>query len=188
MDQWFRREAGSTNAAVWHHDEPYFDFDGGQKCIAWFPLEDASADEGLTLIAGSHRWERLYMAQNFGEKKPFSGDMHDYHPIEDFDNQQHRLLSWDMRPGDCLIFDFRTLHRATSHDRLCSRTLHRMSFRYGDSDVRFRPRGEWTTEISAHLLDQGQQEGAAIDCAQCPVVFDNQTVLSNCPPDQSSAG
>ena len=28
MDNWFMREAGATNAAPWHHDEPYFDFDG----------------------------------------------------------------------------------------------------------------------------------------------------------------
>jgi ectoine hydroxylase-related dioxygenase (phytanoyl-CoA dioxygenase family) len=66
MDQWFRREAASTNAAVWHHDELYFDFFDGQKCVVWFPLESVSSDEGLTLIGGSQRWNRLYMAQNFG--------------------------------------------------------------------------------------------------------------------------
>ena len=171
MDQWFRREAGSTNAAVWHQDEPYFDFYDGKKCIAWFPLEDTSRDEGLTLLSGSHCWNKLYMAQNFGEKRPFAGDSSRYHEIEDFDRQDHHFLSWDMEPGDCLIFDFRTLHRATSHDRICARTLHRMSLRYGDQDVRFQPRGEWTAEISSHLRKLGQNNRAAIDCNLCPVVF-----------------
>ena len=173
MDQWFRREAGSTNAAVWHHDEPYFDFSEGQKCVAWFPLEAASKDEGLTLIAGSHRWGKLFMAQNFGQKKPFAGDMSAYSQIEDFDERNHEFLSWDMQPGDLLIFDVRTVHRATSHDRVCERTLHRMSYRYGDGDVLFRPRGEWTAEISQHLIDLGQQVDAPLDNELCPIVFDN---------------
>jgi ectoine hydroxylase-related dioxygenase (phytanoyl-CoA dioxygenase family) len=55
-DTLFRREAGSTNAAVWHHDEPYFDFFDGRKCVVWFPLEPASSDAGLTLIGGSQQW------------------------------------------------------------------------------------------------------------------------------------
>ena len=25
MDNWFMREAGASNGAPWHHDEPYFD-------------------------------------------------------------------------------------------------------------------------------------------------------------------
>ena len=127
MDQWFRREAGSTNAAVWHHDEPYFDFvDGGRKCIAWFPLESASRDEGLTLIAGSHRWGRLFMAQNFGQKQPFAGDMSDYAANREtsMNEDSDHFLSWDMQPGDCLIFDFRTLHRALAAMIVeCARTL-----------------------------------------------------------------
>ena len=114
MDQWFRREAGSTNAAVWHQDEPYFDFHGGQKCVVWFPLESTSQDEGLTFIAGSHRWNKLYMAQNFGRKTAFEGDASAYSEIEDFDAQSLEFVGWNLEPGDCLVFDFRTLHRATS--------------------------------------------------------------------------
>ena len=172
MDQWFRREAGSINAAVWHHDEPYFDFFDGQKCVVWFPLESASSDEGLTLIGGSHRWNKLYMAQNFGQKKPFAGDMSDYSEIDDFSPHADRFLSWDMEPGDCLVFDFRTIHRATSHDRECARTLHRMSYRYGNQLVRFKARGEWTAEISEHLLALGQRENEVINNALCPLVYE----------------
>jgi ectoine hydroxylase-related dioxygenase (phytanoyl-CoA dioxygenase family) len=171
MDQWFRREAASTNAAVWHHDEPYFDFFDGQKCVVWLPLESASSNEGLTLIGGSHRWNKLYMAQNFGHKKPFSGDMSDYCEIEDFSEHADRFVIWDMEPGDCLIFDFRTIHRATSHDQVSPRTLHHMSYRYGDLQVKFKARGVWTSEISEHLLALGQRENEAINNALCPVVY-----------------
>lgn len=172
MDNWFLREAGATNGAPWHHDEPYFDFDGGRKCVLWFPLESASRDEGLTFLGGSHRWGRLYMPQNFREHRPFDGDLSRYHETGDFESYRERFLSWDVEPGDCLVFDFRTLHRATSPTRPLSRTIRRMSLRYGDQDVVFKPRGEWTVETGAHLIALGQRPGVPIDCELLPRVYD----------------
>lgn len=171
MDNWFMREAGATNGAPWHHDEPYFDFHGGRKCVLWFPLEPASRDEGLTFLGGSHRWGRLYMPQNFREHRPFDGDMRDYHETGDFEVYADRFLSWDVEPGDCLIFDFRTLHRATNQTDPLPRTIHRMSLRYGDQDVVFRPRGEWTRETSEHLIALGQRPDAPPDCELVPRVY-----------------
>lgn len=171
MDNWFMREAGATNGAPWHHDEPYFDFDGGRKCVLWFPLERASKNEGLTFLGGSHRWGRLFMPQNFREHVPFEGDLAGYHEIGSFDSYADRFLSWDVDPGDCLVFDFRTLHRATDQTAPLPRTIHRMSLRYGDQDVVFRPRGEWTAETSSHLLALGQQPGRPIDCDLLPLVY-----------------
>jgi ectoine hydroxylase-related dioxygenase (phytanoyl-CoA dioxygenase family) len=171
MDNWFLREAGATNGAPWHHDEPYFDFSGGRKCVLWFPLEPASRDEGLTFLGGSHRWGKLYMPQNFREHAPFDGDLSGYEPIGDFEQYRERFLSWDLEPGDCLVFDFRTLHRATNQADPLPRTIHRMSLRYGDQDVRFRPRGEWTRETSDYLVGLGLRPGEAVKCGLCPEVF-----------------
>lgn len=170
MDNWFLREAGATNGAPWHHDEPYFDFDGGRKCVLWFPLEPASKEEGLTFLGGSHRWGKLFMPQNFREHRPFDGDLLEYHEPRDLEAHRRRHLSWDVDPGDCLIFDFRTLHRATNPKDPLPRTIHRMSLRYGDQDVIFRPRGEWTEEISKHLIALGQRPGEPIDCSLLPLV------------------
>jgi ectoine hydroxylase-related dioxygenase (phytanoyl-CoA dioxygenase family) len=172
MDNWFLREAGATNGAPWHHDEPYFDFEGGRKCVLWFPLESASRDEGLTFLGGSHRWGRLYMPQNFREHRPFDGDLHDYHAIEDFESHRDRYLSWNVEPGDCLIFDFRTLHRATNQTDPLPRTIRRMSLRYGDQDVIFKPRGQWTEETSDYLIELGQRPGERLDCELVPLVYD----------------
>jgi len=171
MDNWFLREAGATNGAPWHHDEPYFDFQGGRKCVLWFPLEASSRKEGLTFLGGSHRWGKLYMPQNFREHRPFDGDMRDYHEIGRFEDYRDRLLSWDVYPGDCLVFDFRTLHRATNQVDPLPRTIRRMSLRYGDQDVVFQPRGEWTSETSDHLIALGQRPGKPIDCDLLPLVY-----------------
>jgi hypothetical protein len=111
------------------------------------------------------------MPQNFREHRPFDGDMRDYYAPGGLDVDPDHLLSWDVQPGDCLIFDFRTLHRATNQDDPLPRTIHRMSLRYGDQDVEFRPRGEWTREITRHLMALGQQAGQKIDCGLLPRVY-----------------
>ena len=171
MDNWFLREAGAANGAPWHHDETYFDFFGGRKTVLWYPLEAASRDEGLTFLAGSHRWGKVYMAQNFREHRAFDGDLAGYHEIEDFTGWQESYLSWSLVPGDCLVFDFRTLHRATNGRDPLPRTIHRMSLRYGDGDVVFRPRGAWTVETSDYLRELGQRVDAPLDCPLLPRVW-----------------
>lgn len=171
MDNWFLREAGATHGAPWHHDEPYFDFDGGRKCVLWFPLESASREEGLTFLGGSHRWGKLYMPQNFREHRSFDGDRHGYHEPADFESYRDRFLAWDVEPGDCLVFDFRTLHRATNQTDPLPRTIHRMSLRYGDQDVVFRPRGAWTEETSSYLAGMGLRPGEGVECELLPRVF-----------------
>ena len=172
MDNWFRREAGAINGAPWHHDEPYFDFEG-RMCIIWIPLEGLSARDGLTFIKGSHRWGKLYVAEQFSENVPFDCYGDGYHPLPDFDADPNRydFLSWDLEPGDCLAFDFRAIHSATEQ-RQSSRTTHRVTFRMGGEDVVFRPRGEWTREISAHLISLGQEPGSPLDNPLTPIIFE----------------
>lgn len=173
MDNWFMRESGATSGAPWHHDEPYFDFSGGKKCVFWYPLEPVSVSEGLTFLAGSHQWGQLFMPSHFREKTPFEGDMTGYRSIDsvEFDAPNHRFLNWEMEVGDCLIFDFRTLHAATT-DTAAPATIQRMSLRYGDQNVRFKPRGEWTIETSEYLKSLGCKPEGRVDCDLLPRVWE----------------
>jgi ectoine hydroxylase-related dioxygenase (phytanoyl-CoA dioxygenase family) len=175
MDNWFLREAGATNGAPWHHDEPYFDFDGGRMCVVWMPLEPASSDEGLTFAAGSHLWGRLFMPLQFRQRAPFGGvEEHGaYAPVPDIDAEpeKYRLVSWALEPGDCLVFDLRTLHCATAGTKPLQREIRRLSLRFGDQDVRFKPRGVWTEEITQFLIEQGQVVDGKLDCPVLPQVW-----------------
>jgi Phytanoyl-CoA dioxygenase (PhyH) len=175
MDNWFLREAGATNGAPWHHDEPYFAFAGGRMCSVWIPLEPANGEEGLTFVAGSHRWGKLFVPQHFREHVAFSGvaGTGGYAEIPDIAAapDSYPLLSWDMAPGDCLCFDLRTLHGATAGRKPLERTIRRLSLRFADEQVRFVPRGPWTEEISAFLIAQGQAVGGLLDCPLLPVAW-----------------
>ncbi len=169
MDNWFLREAGATNGAPWHHDEPYFDFFAGRKCIFWFPLQAVSAEEGLQFVAGSQAWGEVYMAQNFKQDQPFAA-AEGYRPVPDIDarGEDFRLLGGAVAAGDALLFDFRSLHAASAGKRPLARSIQRMSLRFGDAGVRFRPRGSWTRETSDYLISLGQKVDAPVDCALLP--------------------
>lgn len=171
MDNWFVREAGSADGAPWHHDEPYFDFEG-RMCIVWFPLERVEAAEGLTFVRGSHAWGRLYAARQFSENVTFECSGEDYAPMPDLDEPGggHELLSWALDPGDCLVFDFRTLHRASDPHRAADKTTRRMTLRMGTDEVLFRPRGPWTREISEHLIALGQRPGERLSSPLTPLL------------------
>ena len=175
MDNWFMREAGSCSGAPWHHDEPYFDFEGS-LCIVWFPLEAAPVEDGLTFVRGSHRWNQLFVAPEFSKNVPFRCEGERYSPVPDIDGHlsDYDLLSWDVGVGDCLVFDFRTLHSVANKGAPAKQTQRRLTLRFGADDVIFSPRGEWTKETSDFLMSLGQKRDAAIDCSLMPLAWKRQ--------------
>jgi len=172
MDNWFMREAGASNGAPWHHDEPYFDFEG-TLCVVWVPLDSAPITDGLTFVRGSHRWGELYVAPQFSENVPFTCEGSAYKPVPDIDADPgaYEFLSWNVNVGDCLVFDFRTLHCVTSKASPAKATQKRLTLRFGAEDTIFNPRGKWTQETSEYLINQGQSPGTAIDCELMPRVW-----------------
>jgi ectoine hydroxylase-related dioxygenase (phytanoyl-CoA dioxygenase family) len=173
MDNWFLREAGATGSAPWHHDEPYFDFEG-QMCNVWIPLEPVAEDEGLEFLKGSHRWGQVFAPFHFRTHEVFDGVGPDYPPIPDIEAERdrHEFATFALEPGDCLVFDLRTLHRASAGSRPLDKTIHRIALRFGNQDTVFQPRGPWTKEITDHLVNLGQAVGAKLDCPLLPRVWE----------------
>ncbi len=169
MDNWFLREAGATGSAPWHHDEPYFDFEG-RMCNIWIPLEPVDAEEGLEFIVGSHKWNKVFAPSHFKSHETFDGVGRDYPPVPDIEGnrQNYSFKTFTLEPGDCLVFDLRTLHRSTGGRRPLERTIHRYTLRFAAEGARFQPRGPWTKEISDYLIALGQDVGGELDCPLLP--------------------
>lgn len=172
MDNWFVKEAGAANGAPWHHDLPYFDFHG-PMCNVWFPLEDASREEGLSFVRGSHLWPKTFKPMDFREHTPFDGDMTDYADMPDIDAQKdnYDFLSWDVAAGDCLVFDLKCVHGAGAGRKPLANTIRRMSLRFAAEDAIFQPRGTWTEETAEHLIAIGLRPGGPLDCALLPTIW-----------------
>lgn len=115
MDNWFMREAGSVAHAPWHHDIAYFDFEG-RMCVLWLPLEATGKSEGIEFVRGSHLWDKLFMRIFFDGHQAaqppgwVNGRYYDLPPDIDRRRDEFDVVGFDLQPGDCLLFDIRTLH------------------------------------------------------------------------------
>lgn len=172
MDNWFRREAGARSRPPWHHDIAYFDFDGSM-CVLWLPLEATPKQDGISFVRGSHRWGRLFQRVFFrdhstrGEPGIVNGLEYEAPPDIDANPADYDLVGFDCEPGDCIIFDMRTLHGALA-ESVPTRTTQRFTLRMTAEDGRIRYRGDWAASERAIFEAQGYGEGDTIDGAFFP--------------------
>ena len=105
---------GTREASPWHQDQPYYCVEGDKLCSVWLPLDPISGKTCVEFIAGSHRWGKLFTPIKFGDHSPYAYPPGTFDAPPDIDaaSDRYEILSWDMEPGDCLVFHMRTVHRA----------------------------------------------------------------------------
>ena len=79
-DQLFIKEPGTTAPTDWHHDLPFWPFDGNDIASVWIALTPVNRDNsGLVYVAGSHKWDTLYRPDPAPPRENFlkggSGDL-----------------------------------------------------------------------------------------------------------------
>lgn len=149
FDAIFVRTAGNQFRTPFHQDEPYWSVEGFQTCSAWTPLVPVEKRSALEFVRGSHRWKERFAQTNFGE---LTGDARDQVvfaaadtvPFPDIEGNRgdYELLSWDMDPGDVVVFNARTIHGG-SGNLAPDRDLRAFNTQWLGDDVRvvFRPEG-----------------------------------------------
>jgi ectoine hydroxylase-related dioxygenase (phytanoyl-CoA dioxygenase family) len=162
------KEPGTREVTPWHHDQPYYCVDGDQNVSFWVPLDPVPAAAGVEFVAGSHRWGRWFIPRRFADHVPYAEEDDRYELVPDVDRarHEHRIVAFDVAPGDVIAFHFRTLHDAPGTEGL--RTRRRVvSFRFLGDDATFTLR-PWL-----HSPPFEQQElvpGGPLDDARFPVV------------------
>lgn len=120
FDAVFVRTPGTQFSTPWHQDEPYWSIEGNDTCTIWMPLVPVKKENALALVPGSHKGQQVFDQYNFGKLNPdgktdvdqvdFSGISEESIPDIDADPEKYGVVSFDMEPGDCLIFNSRTMH------------------------------------------------------------------------------
>ena len=120
FDAVFVRSPGSQFETPWHQDEPYWSIEGYDTCTLWMPLVPVKRENALAYVPGSHRIDSSFYQYNFGELNPdarpdvdqvdFSAIGETAIPDIDADRESYGVVSWDMQPGDCVVFNSRILH------------------------------------------------------------------------------
>lgn len=139
------KEPGTDERTPWHHDQPYYCVDGDRHLSLWVSLDPVAADDGLTFVAGSHRWNRRFVPRKFVDHAPYvdDDDVADagFELVPDIDAEadRHRFVRFDVEPGDAVAFHFTTLHAAPGNTRSDVRRR-AVSFRYVGADATFATR------------------------------------------------
>ena len=66
----FVRSDGVQFRTPWHQDEPYWSVEGFDTVSIWMPLMDVEKRSSLSFVPGSHRWNKKFRQQDFGELNP----------------------------------------------------------------------------------------------------------------------
>ena len=140
-DQLFVKDAGTDSPTRWHNDQPYWPVRGRQVMSFWLALDPTDlANGGLEFVAGSHRWDRWFQPEPFGPTAVAGYEPNpDYEPMIDVEAERdrHRILSWDLEPGDVLAFHALTVHGAPPN-RDPERRRRGYTVRYTGDDAEYR--------------------------------------------------
>ncbi len=165
------KEPGTSNPTYWHHDFPYFQFDGDDFINFWVPLDPVTQDSGaMRFAAGSHRWGKLYHPVRIGKGDLIAQAEDLDGPVPDIDAEPEKypVMTWDLQPGDILVFHGKTLHAARPNTTL-DRRRRALAIRYTGDDIRWRPRPYAPADESVRDLKAGEP----IACEAYPLVWDN---------------
>jgi len=120
FDAVFVRSPGSQFETPWHQDEPYWSVEGYDTCTIWMPLVPVKRENALAFVPGSHRLESKFYQYNFGNLNPDAKtgvDQVDFSQVSETtlpdikaNPAEFGVTSWDMQPGDCIVFNSRIIH------------------------------------------------------------------------------
>ncbi|MCZ6695150.1 MAG: phytanoyl-CoA dioxygenase family protein [Acidobacteria bacterium] len=152
------KEPGTLEITPWHQDLPYFCVDGEKLCSLWLPLDPVPRNGCVEFVAGSHRWGKMFLPRKFISHEYYDYASDDYEPIPDIEanRDDYRILSWDLDPGDCIVFHMRMLHGAPGTMHLKTRRRAFSTRWLGDDAVFARRPGKTSPPFEGLDLEPGQ--------------------------------
>lgn len=139
------KEPDTRQVTPWHHDLPYYGVDGNQLCSIWLPLDPVPRRACPEFVAGSHLNRKLYYPRLFVNHQDYADGAQGFETVPDIDGNRtnYDILSWQLEPGDCIVFHMRTVHGAPATTGLTTRRRG-FSTRWLGDDARFAVR-PWRT-------------------------------------------
>ena len=162
FDHLLIKKVNTPTITPWHQDAPYWPFRGKQIASIWLALTPVTVEgSGMEFIRGSHLDDVYYLPEVFGGADNKSGQWANEQqgvavPDIDANREEFDIVSFDMAPGDALIFSAWILHGArgnssSTQDRVA------LSTRWLGDDVLWDPREgvDPTVDPAQVLVDPG---------------------------------
>ena len=172
------KEPGTPSQTEWHQDLNFWPFEGRQICSVWAPLDAVTRENGtLEVVRGSHAWYDRPMARVplFGDRagQPKDTENASAANVDDApaqpDIEGHRaefdIVSWELDPGDVVVFQSLVLHYASGNPTPGRRRA--LSTRWLGDDIRYVLK----SKMIQLIRDPGLRPGDAVDCELFPAVW-----------------
>ena len=169
FDSVFVRSTGTQFETPWHQDEPYWSVEGYDACSIWMPLVSVKRKSSLSFVPGSHLLKTVFKQYNFGDLNPVrkkNVDQVDFSNIAEQEfpdinaNPEHfGVVSWDVEPGDCVVFNGRTMHGGSGKlDGDCDLRVFTTKWVGDDVRIKFRDCG-MDPDHSSDMIEKGLKPG-----------------------------
>lgn len=172
-DQLFVKEPGTVKRTPWHQDQPYWPVLGRQVTTVYAALDRIDPENGaVEYIRGSHLWDVRYRPVGFKDGPPTAhGTRYADSPLPaipdiEADRASYDIVTFELEPGDCLVFQAMIAHGAPGN-ATATRRRRALSMRYAGDDARYDPR-PGTFQLAR---DPGLAPGAAMACDLFPRVW-----------------
>ena len=100
-----------------------------------------------------------------------NGELYEAPPDIDAEPGRYDVIGFELDPGDCLLFDIRTLHGSPGA-RPAARSVRRFTLRMAAEDARLHYRGDWAKGERAIIEAAGHREGDGLDSAFFPRLWE----------------
>ena len=181
FDSVFVRSTGTQFETPWHQDEPYWSVEGYDACSLWMPLVSVKRKSSLSFVPGSHRLKTVFKQYNFGDLNPvrkknvdqvdFSDIAEQEFPDINADPERFGVVSWDAEPGDCVVFNGRTMHGGSGKlDGDCDLRVFTTKWVGDDVRIKFRDCG-MDPDHSFDMIEKGLKPGDRPDTDLYPRVW-----------------
>ena len=98
-----------------HHDRPYYIFKGDLNLSIWMTPDKVPENSGLIFYKGTHKLDKLYMPKSFNSGDDIVEKHQGFEVVTSETVKDYEAVSFDMNPGDALIFFNNTIHAAHPH-------------------------------------------------------------------------
>ena len=178
FDAVFVRSPGTKFETPWHQDEPYWSIEGYDACTLWMPLVPVKQKNSLSFVPGSHLLKSVFNQYNFADLTGNSKDQVDFSKIADqefpdinADPERFGVVSWEMQPGDCVVFNGRTMHGGSGKlDNDRDLRVFTTKWLGDDARIKFRNCG-MDPDFSSLMIEKGLKSGDRPDTDLYPQIW-----------------
>ena len=135
---------------------PYYCVDGNDTGSFWIPLDEVNKENNLKLILRSHKWEKLLRPTKWSNDQSWYQDESSFMNLPKIEEFEKDILVPDLKLGDAVLFNFKTVHGSTGNNS--SRSRRAFSMRFIGDDVTFVEReGPTSPPFDGINLKSGDQ-------------------------------